>query len=80
MYLKKEDHAYFMGLFNGLSEKGQQKLLETLRMASGERSGADISKIKVIDDAIYDVQAIDPSELITRTMVKKAYKAAKEGK
>lgn len=80
MYINKEDHTYFMGLFNSLDEKGQQKLLTNLQKAGEEKSGADVSKIKVIDDSIYDVQAIDPSELITRTMIKKAYKAAKEGK
>jgi hypothetical protein len=80
MYIKTEDHTYFMGLFNSLDEKGQQKLLSNLQKAGGERSGADVSKIRVVDDSIYNVQAVDPSELITRTMIKKAYKAAKEGK
>lgn len=79
MFIKKEDHNYFMGLFNSFDEKGQQKLLNDLQKASGERSGADVSKIKVIDDSNYNVQAIDPAELITRTMIKKAYKVAKEG-
>jgi hypothetical protein len=80
MYIKKEDHIYFTGLFNSLDEKGQQKLLSNLQKAGGERSGSDVSKIKIFDDSIHDVQAIDPSEIITRTMIKKAYKATKEGK
>lgn len=78
--MKKEDHNYFTGLFNTLGEKGQQKLLSNLQKAGEERPGADVSKIRVIDDNIYDVQATDPSELITRTMIKNAYKAAREGK
>lgn len=80
MFIKKEDHNYFMGFFNSIDEKGKQKLLCNLQKAGGKRSGTDVSKIKVIDDSIYNVQAIDPAELITRTMIKKAHKAAKEGK
>lgn len=80
MYINKEDHSYFMGLFNNLDEKSQEKLLNSLLKAGIERSGADVSRIKVIDDSIYDIQAIDVSELITRTMIKKAYKSAKERK
>jgi hypothetical protein len=80
MFIKKQDHDYFIGLFNSLDEKGQQRFLNQLRMLGRDKSGTDITKIKVIDDSIYDVQAIDSSEIITRTLIKKAYKTIKEGK
>jgi hypothetical protein len=79
MYIKKEDHSYFMGLFNSLDEAKQQTFMNNLKKTGSERVGEDVSKIKVVDDSIYDVQAIDPSEMITRTMIKKAFKIAKEG-
>jgi hypothetical protein len=45
-----------------------------------KRAGQDISKIKIVGDEIFDVQGIEPGEFITRTMIKKAYKEAKEEK
>jgi len=78
MYIKKEDFAYFEGLLKNLDEAGQGKFANLLRKAGSEKAGAEITKIKVIDDSIYDVQGIDPSDIITRTMIKKAYKAVKE--
>jgi uncharacterized protein YnzC (UPF0291/DUF896 family) len=84
MYIKKEDYRYFMGLFKSLDEAVREKFVKQIRKAGKEKVGTDISKIKVIDDSIYDVQAVDPTEIITRTMIKKAYKAIcnpkKEGK
>ena len=77
MYINKEDHEYFMGLLKSLDEAGQEKLVNQLRKAASDKVGADISKIKVYDDSIFDVQAIDPSEIVTRTMIKKAYKEIK---
>ena len=79
MYIKKEDYEYFMGLFKSLDEAGQEKLVNRLRKAGSEKVGTGISKIKIYDDSIHDVQAIDPSEIITRTMIKKTYKSIKGG-
>jgi len=80
MYIKKEDHHYLMGLFNSLDDVRQQRFINQLIKVGSEKVGADITKIKIFDDSIYNVQAIDPSEMITRTMIKKVYRAVKEGK
>ena len=80
MYIKKEDHEYLMTLINSVNEHDMHDFLDRLLAAGKEKSGVEVFKIKVIDDSISDVQAIDPSQLITRTMIKKAYEAIKEGK
>ena len=79
MYIKKEDFGYFEGLYKSLDEAKRKRFLELLLKEGSKRVGEDISKIQVIDDSIYDERDIEPGEMITRTMVKKAYKAAKEG-
>ncbi len=79
MYIKKEDHDYLTTLFQDLNEGQVHNLMNRLLAAAKEKSGGDFSKIKIFDDSIRDVQAIDPAEIITRTMIKKAYKVVKEG-
>lgn len=80
MYIKKEDFSYFEGLYKGLDEEKKKKFSALLLKAGSVRSGEDvINKIQVVYDEIFDVRGIDPTEFITRTMIKKAYKAAKEG-
>lgn len=78
MYIKKEDFNYFEVLYKSLGEAERKKFLETLMKAGSKRIGTDITKIQVVGDEIYDVRGIEPNEMITRTMIKKAYKAAKE--
>ena len=77
MYIKKEDFGYFEGLYKSLDEAKRKRFLELLLKEGSKRVGEDISKIQVVDDSIYDERGIEPREMITRTMVKKAYKAAK---
>lgn len=79
MYIKKEDFNYLEGLCKGLDEAKRKRLLGILIKEGSRRSGEDVSKIKIIGDEIFDVQGIDPSEMITRTMIKKAYREVKEG-
>ena len=79
MYIKKEDFSYFEGLYKSLDEGKQKVFLDELLKSGVKRSGENISKIQVVGDEIFDERGIDPSEFITRTMIKKAYKAAKEG-
>jgi predicted CopG family antitoxin len=79
MYIKKEDFSYFETLYKTLDEAKQKKFMDIIVKAAGKRTGEDISKIKVIGDEIFDVQGIDPGEIVTRTMIKKAYKEAKGG-
>jgi CMP-2-keto-3-deoxyoctulosonic acid synthetase len=79
MYIKKEDFQYFEGLCKNMGEPTQKEFLNALHKAGCKRIGEDITKIQVVDDAILNVQGIEPNEMITRTMIKKAYKAAKGG-
>ena len=79
MYIKKEDFGYFEGLYKSLDEAKRKRFLEILLKAGSKKIGEDISKIQVVDDSIYDERGIEPGEFITRTMIKKAYKEAKEG-
>ena len=79
MYIKKEDFSYLEGLYRTLQEDKRKRFLDILLKTLGKKAGEDISKIKIIGDEIFDVQGIEPSEMITRTLIKKAYKEAKEG-
>lgn len=80
MYIKKEDFRYFEGLYKGFDEVRRKKFLKILLKDGIKRVGEDISKINIVGDEILDTQGIDPKEFVTRTMIKKAYKAAKEDK
>jgi hypothetical protein len=80
MYIKKEDFGYFEGLHKSLDEARRKKFLDILLKAGSKRIGEDISKIQVVDDSIYDERGIEPGEMITRTMIKKAYKEARGDK
>lgn len=77
MYIKKEDFKYFEGLYKGLDEERRKKFLDAIQKSGSKRTGTDITKIQVVGDEIFDERGIDPSEFITKTMIKKAYKAAK---
>jgi len=79
MYIKKEDFSYFEGLYKSLEGETAKRFLEILLKAGSKRIWEDVSKIQVIDDSIYDERAIEPEEMVTRTMIKKAYKEAKGG-
>ncbi len=75
MFIKKEDFNYFEGLYKGLDDLQQKKFLSELLKAGVKRSGESIAKIQLVGDEIFNERGIDPSEMITRTMIKKAYKA-----
>lgn len=78
MFIKKEDFNYFESLNKGLDEVSRKRFLDILLKSASKKSGAEISKIQVVGDEIYDVRGIEGGEMITRTMIKKAYKEAKE--
>jgi hypothetical protein len=78
MYIKKEDFNYFEGLYKSFDEAKRKRFLEALLKAGSKRIGTDIAKIQVVGDEIFDERGIEAWEFITRTMIKKAYKAAKE--
>lgn len=79
MYIKKEDFGYFEGLYKTLDEQKKKKFLDEILKSGSKRSGEEAKKINVIDDSIYDERGIEPHEMITRTIIRKAYKTAKEG-
>jgi len=79
MYIKNEDFSYLESLYKTLDEQKQKRFILALTKASGARSGEEaISKIQVVGDEIFDKRGTEAKEFITRTMIKKAYKAAKE--
>ncbi len=79
MYIRKEDFSYFEGLYKSLDEEKSKKFLDILIKQVGKRSGTDVNKIQVVGDEIFDTRGIEPQEFVTRTMIKRAYKEAKEG-
>jgi len=80
MYISQSDYDYFEQLLNGLGEAEQLKFLALLKQAGSDQAGEDIAMIRVVDEILPDKQGIEPQEMITVTMIKKAYKATKEGK
>jgi hypothetical protein len=78
MYIKKSDFRYFETLNKDLDEPIRKKFLNTLLKDGARKTGENIAKIQVVGDEIFDERVIDPMEFITRTMIKKAYKEAKE--
>lgn len=78
MYIKKEDFNYFEELYKSLEETKRKRFLDILLKEIGKRAGENIKKIQVVGDEIFNERGIEPHEFITRTMIKKAYKAAKE--
>jgi hypothetical protein len=80
MYIKKEDFNYFEGLYKSLDEEKRKKFQDILIKAGCKRTGEEIKKIEVVGDEIFDQRGTEPQEFITRTMIKKAYKEAKEDK
>lgn len=78
MFIKKEDFGYIETLYKGLDEINRKRFLDILLKSAGKKAGVEISKIQVVGDEIHDVRGIEEGEMITRTMIKKAYRAAKE--
>ena len=80
MYIKEEDFNYFEGLYKSFDEVKRKEFIEALLKSGIKRRGQNITKIQVIGDEVFNERAIEPEEMITRTMIKKAYKASKEDK
>jgi hypothetical protein len=78
MYIRKNDFTYFEGLHNSLDVEKREIFMGILLKTSSKKAGEDVGKIQIIDDSIFDERGIEPHEFITRTMIKKAFKAAKE--
>ena len=77
MYIRKEDFDYFEGLYKSLDEAKRKRFLDVLMKAGSKRAGEGTGKIQIVGDEIFDVRGAEPTEFITRTMIKKAYRDAK---
>lgn len=79
MFIKKDDFKYLETLCQGLDGETRKRFLKLLAQAASVRAGEDLlGKIKVVGDEIIGEQGTEPSEWVTRTMIKKAYKEAKQ--
>ena len=79
MFIKKEDFKYLETLCLGLDVEMKKRLLKLLAQAASVRAGEDLlGKVKVVGDEIIGERGTEPSEWVTRTMIKKSYKEAKQ--
>ena len=79
MFIKKEDFKYLEVLSQGLDVDTKKRFLKLLVQAASVKVGEDLlGKIKVVGDEIIGERVTEPSEWVTITMIKKAYKEAKQ--
>jgi hypothetical protein len=78
MYIKREDFNYSEGFGKNHEEVKRKRLAVNPATVYREEEGADVSKILIIGDEIFDAKGIDHGEIVTRTVIKKAYKTKKE--
>lgn len=77
MKIRRKDYEYLENLAAGLDPAAREWLRANLVAEAAGRSGVkDFGKITIVEE---DVEAADPREWITRTVIQKAYKAAKGG-
>jgi len=80
MYITKEDHGYLMELINSITDDQIHYFMERLLQTGIEQGGIGAGRIGVIDwGDIRALHAIDPSEIITRTMIDSAYGPIRDG-
>lgn len=80
MYIKQEDFNYMEGLYRTLEGENRKRFLDLIVKHQTEKAGEFADKVKVVGGDIFDKQAIDPKEFITRTAIKKAYKTVRGDK
>lgn len=80
MYIKQQDFYYMEGLYRTLDADGRKRFIDVLMKSYCVNARDYFDKIKIVDDDIFDRQAIDPKEFITKTAIKKAYKESKNPK
>ncbi len=79
MLIKKEDFKYLETLCQGLDVETKKRFLKLLAQAASVKAGENlIGKIKVVSDEIIGERGTEPSEWVTRTMIKKACKEVKQ--
>jgi hypothetical protein len=76
MFITKEDFRYFERLHTGLKDLRGTRFLNILLKSGGRVNHPN--QFCVVEDDILDQRGIEPQELITRSMIKEAYKDAKE--
>jgi Trp operon repressor len=77
MFIKREDYQYLEGLCKSLSPSQQERLMTTL--LGKDRGGSLAERVRIVGEEIYDSQGVEQKDWITRTMIKKAFKDAKQG-
>ncbi len=80
MYIRRQDLDYFDRLFSSLDAEEKKLFLDLLRKAGSEKSGVEISKIRIIYDPMLKSPPVEQSEIMTRAMIKKAYREIKSNK
>jgi Holliday junction resolvasome RuvABC ATP-dependent DNA helicase subunit len=81
MYIRRKDLEYFYSLLRSLDEEKKKRLAEILRKDCEKRSGKEeISEVIAVDERTIELEEIEPEELLTRTMIKKALKAVMDEK
>jgi predicted phosphatase len=81
MYIRKKDLEYFYHLIETLDEDKKKRLAEILRKDCEKRSGKkEVAEVVAVDDRTIELEEIEPEELLTRTMIKKALKAVRDEK
>jgi len=77
VFIKREDYAYLEGLYRTLAPAQQERFMTSL--LGKDRAGELAERVRIVGDEIYGEQGVDQKDWVTRTMIKKAYKDAKQG-
>lgn len=77
MFIKREDYAYLEGLYRTLTPAQQERFMTSL-LGKG-RTGELADRVRIVGDEIYGERGVDQKDWVTRTMIKKAYRDAKQG-
>jgi hypothetical protein len=81
MFITREDYRYLEGLHQSLPPAQRERFM-TLLLGKGHSTaagqGALADRVRIVGEEIYDEQGVDAKEWITRTMIKKVYKEAKQ--
>ncbi len=82
MFITREDYHYLEGLHQSLPPAQRERFMALLLgkgRAPTAGEGGLAERVRIVGEEIYDEQGVDAKEWITRTMIKKAYKEAKQG-
>jgi len=77
VFIKREDYAYLEGLYRTLAPAQQEQFMTSL--LGKDKTGELGERVRIVGDEIYGEQGVDQKDWVTRTMIKKAYKDAKQG-